>query len=44
MKITEDVRKCATEQGIDEKAAPVAAMAENSKEFVENGPEVNGTV
>ena len=37
MKITEDVRKYAAEQGIAEEAALTKGMAEKSKEFVEQG-------
>ncbi len=40
MKITEDVRKYAAEQGIAEEASLAAGMAEKSKEFVEQGAEV----
>ncbi|HEX2613711.1 MAG TPA: hypothetical protein VHO02_08965, partial [Fibrobacteria bacterium] len=40
MKITEDVRAYAQSQGLDEKAALEAGMAEKSKEFVEQGSEV----
>ena len=40
MKITEDVRKFAAEQGIAEEEALKAGMAEKSKEFVEKGAEV----
>ena len=40
MKITEDVRKYAAEQGIAEEEALKAGMAEKSKEFVEKGAEV----
>ena len=40
MKITEDVRKYAAEQGLAEEAALAAGMAEKSKEFVEKGAEV----
>ncbi|EDY19124.1 thiamine biosynthesis protein ThiC [Chthoniobacter flavus Ellin428] len=40
MKITEDVRKYAAEQGIAEEAALAAGMEEKSKEFVEKGAEV----
>jgi phosphomethylpyrimidine synthase len=38
--ITEDVRKYAAEQGIDESTALAKAMEEKSKEFVEQGAEV----
>ncbi len=40
MKITEDVRKYAAEQGLAEEAALKAGMAEKSKEFAEGGAEV----
>src|SRR3954464_7618813 len=40
MKITEDVRKYAAEQGVAEEAALAQGMAEKSKEFVEKGAEV----
>jgi phosphomethylpyrimidine synthase len=40
MKITEDVRKYAAEQGIAEEAALAKGMEEKSKEFVEKGSEV----
>ncbi len=40
MKITEDVRKYAAEQGIVEAAALEAGMAQKSQEFVEGGAEV----
>jgi phosphomethylpyrimidine synthase len=40
MKITEDVRKYAAEQGLAEEEALKAGMAEKSKEFVESGAEV----
>ncbi|MDB6122748.1 MAG: thiamine biosynthesis protein ThiC [Pedosphaera sp.] len=40
MKITEDVRKYAAEQGIAEEEALKKGMAEKSKEFVEKGAEV----
>ena len=40
MKITEDVRKYAAEQGIAEEEALKRGMEEKSKEFVENGAEV----
>jgi phosphomethylpyrimidine synthase len=38
--ITEDVRKYAAEQGIAEKVALAAGMADKSKEFAENGSEL----
>jgi phosphomethylpyrimidine synthase len=40
MKITEDVRKYAAEQGLAEDQALVSGMQEKSKEFVEKGAEV----
>ncbi len=40
MKITEDVRKYAAEQGLDEQEALKKGMEEKSKEFVEKGAEV----
>ena len=40
MKITEDVRKYAAEQGIAEEEALKQGMEEKSKEFVEKGAEV----
>ena len=40
MKITEDVRRYAAEQGIGEKDALAAGMAQKSQEFVEGGAEV----
>ena len=40
MKITEDVRKYAAEQGIAEEAALAQGMNEKSKEFVEKGSEL----
>jgi phosphomethylpyrimidine synthase len=40
MKITEDVRKYAAEQGIAEEEALKRGMAEKSREFVEKGAEV----
>ena len=40
MKITEDVRKYAAEQGIADEAALAKGMEEKSKEFVEAGAEV----
>jgi phosphomethylpyrimidine synthase len=42
MKITEDVRKYAAEQGIAEEEALKQGMAEKSREFVEKGAEVYG--
>ena len=43
MKITEDVRKYAAEQGISEADALAKGMQEKSKEFVEKGAEVYTT-
>ena len=43
MKITEDVRKYAAEQGLAEEEALKAGMEEKSREFVENGAEVYTT-
>jgi phosphomethylpyrimidine synthase len=40
MKITEDVRKYAAEQGIAEEEALKKGMEEKSKEFVKKGAEV----
>ena len=40
MKITEDVRKYAAEQGIAEEEALKKGMEEKSKEFVEKGNEL----
>ena len=40
MKITEDVRKYAAEQGIAEAEAVEKGMAEKSREFIEAGAEV----
>lgn len=40
MKITEDVRKYAAEQGMSEAAALAKGMEEKSREFVESGAEV----
>ena len=40
MKITEDVRKYAAEQGIGEDAALARGMEEKSKEFTEAGAEI----
>jgi phosphomethylpyrimidine synthase len=42
MKITEDVRKYAAEQGVSEEEALKKGMEEKSKEFVEKGAEVYG--
>jgi phosphomethylpyrimidine synthase len=40
MKITEDVRKYAAEQGISDEAALQKGMAEKSREFAEKGNEI----
>ena len=40
MRITEDVRKYAAEQGISENEALDAGLREKAKEFVEKGVEV----
>lgn len=40
MKITEDVRKYAAEQGVSEKDALAKGMAEKSEEFVEKGAKI----
>jgi phosphomethylpyrimidine synthase len=40
MKITEDVRKYAAEQGLAEEEALKAGMEQKSKEFVQAGAEV----
>ncbi len=40
MRITEDVRKYAAEQGIGEQEAIKKGLEEKSKEFVETGAEV----
>jgi phosphomethylpyrimidine synthase len=40
MRITEDVRKYAAEQGLAEQEALAAGMAEKAREFVRNGSEV----
>ena len=40
MKITEDVRKYAAEQGLSEEQALSAGMAEKSREFTESGSEI----
>jgi phosphomethylpyrimidine synthase len=42
MKITEDVRKYAAEQGIAEEAALESGMDEKRKEFAEQGAELFG--
>jgi phosphomethylpyrimidine synthase len=44
MKITEDVRKYAAEQGVSEEEALKKGMEEKSKEFVEKGAEVYAKV
>ena len=40
MKITEDVRKFAAQQGINEEAALEIGLQEKAKEFAEKGAEV----
>ena len=40
MKITEDVRKYAAQQGINETKALKSGLEEKAKEFVEQGAEV----
>ncbi len=40
MKITEDVRKYAAEQGVDDQEAIARGMADKAREFVEKGAEV----
>ncbi len=40
MRITEDVRKFAAEQGINENEALDAGLREKAKEFVEKGSDV----
>ena len=40
MKITEDVRKYAAEQGVTEEAALKKGMEEKSREFAEKGSEI----
>jgi phosphomethylpyrimidine synthase len=40
VKITEDVRKYAAEQGLSEAEALESGMKEKRKEFVENGAEL----
>jgi phosphomethylpyrimidine synthase len=40
MKITEDVRKYAAEQGLSEEAAVKQGLEEKAAEFVEKGAEV----
>ena len=44
MKITEDVRKYAAEQGINEEAAIEEGLQEKRKEFLEKGAEVYSKV
>jgi phosphomethylpyrimidine synthase len=44
MKITEDFRKFAAEQGISEEAALEAGLKEKAKEFKESGTEVYAKV
>ena len=44
MKITEDVRKYAAEQGVTEQEALDKGMEEKSREFVEKGAEVYAKV
>jgi phosphomethylpyrimidine synthase len=44
MKITEDVRKYAAEQGVTEQEALEKGMEEKSREFVEKGAEVYAKV
>ena len=44
MKITEDVRKCAAEQGIAEEEPLKHGMEAKSKEFLEKGAEVYAKV
>ncbi|MGB7768170.1 MAG: hypothetical protein WBN22_04875 [Verrucomicrobiia bacterium] len=40
MKITEDVRKYAAEQGLAEEQALKAGMGQKAREFVKNGAEI----
>ena len=40
MKITEDVRKYAAEQGVSEEEALKKGMEEKAREFVEKGAEI----
>jgi phosphomethylpyrimidine synthase len=40
MEITEDVRKCAAEQGIEEEEALKNGMEEKSRQFTEKGSEL----
>jgi phosphomethylpyrimidine synthase len=44
MKITEDVRKFAAEQGLTESEALESGMQEKRKEFLESGAEVYAKV
>jgi phosphomethylpyrimidine synthase len=44
MRITEDVRKYAAEQGMNEQDALKKGLEEKSKEFVEKGAEVYAKV
>jgi phosphomethylpyrimidine synthase len=44
MRITEDVRKYAAEQGIAEEEALAAGMAGKAREFIENGSEVYAAI
>jgi len=44
MKITEDVRKCAAEQGISENDALGKGLKEKSEEFLRRGSEVYQTI
>jgi phosphomethylpyrimidine synthase len=44
MKITEDVRKYAAEQGLKEEEALKRGLEEKSREFVEQGAEVYAKV
>jgi phosphomethylpyrimidine synthase len=43
MKITEDVRRYAAEQGVSGEEAVRRGMEEKSREFVEGGAEIYGT-
>ena len=40
MKITEDVRKYAAEQGVSENEALESGLKEKAKEFADNGAEI----
>ena len=44
MKITEDVRKYAAEQGVSEEEALKKGMEEKSREFIEKGSEIYAKV